>query len=219
MGKYEEPGSGRAYEAPKGYEVPVSLAEAKRYAAIIRREHVVGLLELTDEVNANVINAYADILVAGVRAKGKEVLYYLCADTGIPVCEMVVGDTGGIPAEKSQAALLAADGADVVSVHNHSSNESFSETDLFTTGKHDNIVMSTVIGHDGSVYEVVVDQLGGIDVAGLENEFAKLMNELREYINYSEFGEQAEQLLRNDVIDEICQRHGWQYSRRYYYER
>ncbi|MDR0875988.1 MAG: phosphodiester glycosidase family protein [Clostridiales Family XIII bacterium] len=79
--------------------------------------------------------------------------------------------------------------------------------------------MSTAIGHDGSVYEVVVDQLDGIDVAGLEKEFAELMSELGKYMNYSEFGEEAEQLLRNDVIYEICQRHGWQYSRRYYYER
>jgi hypothetical protein len=115
-------------------------------------------------------------------------------------------------------AVEAASGRDVVSVHNHPSSEPFSAQDLFTTGNHDNIVMSTVIGHDGSVYEVVVDQLDRIDVAGLENEFVELMNELREYINYSEFGEPAEQLLRNDVVDEICQRHGWQYSRRYYYE-
>jgi hypothetical protein len=218
MMKYDELNLLSDFEAPKGYGLPVSLTEAKRYAAIIRREHVIELLELTDAASEKIINTYADVLLAGVKLKGKEVLYYLYADTGIAVCEMVVGDTGGIPAEKSQTALLAANGLAVVSVHNHPSNESFSARDLFTTGKHDNIVMSTVIGHDGSVYEAVVDQLDEDDDTGLKNEYNELMSELREYKNYRELGEQAELLLRNDIVEEICQRHGWLYSRRYYFE-
>ncbi|MDR0851165.1 MAG: hypothetical protein LBN36_01585 [Clostridiales Family XIII bacterium] len=210
--KNKEPRS-TDYETPKGYEMPVNLREARRLAEVISKEHVVELLDLEDAANANAAKAYAEILVEGVRHNGKEVLYYLYADTGIPVDEIVVGEIGGIPAEKSQALLNKAKERDVISVHNHPSNESFSARDLFTTGKHANIVMSTVVGHDGSIYEVVVDHAA--DYLILKNEYNDLLSKLSLDLDYSILGEQ---ILRNDVIEEICYRRGWQYIRRYYYE-
>jgi len=201
---------------PKGFERPVSLEEAGKYAGLIKTEHKIELVDVSQSVHDSILEAYGTVLTEGVKHSPVEVAQLVDVSTGERL-PLIIGNKGEIPMPLAEAQMRT--NARYVMIHNHGTNASFSADDLYNTVKRDQIAMNVTLGHDGSVYEIVT-QTEDLPLDRIRAEFDDILYEFTKDSKYSSINNTdiAEQILKSDVIEEICYRHGWRYSRRYYCE-
>ncbi|MCL1987171.1 MAG: hypothetical protein FWG64_04275 [Firmicutes bacterium] len=94
-----------------------------------------------------IVNAHNEVLTHGLT-KGAEMLMAIDLNTG----EIVAKNYG---TENSVDWQLASDyKGKVITIHNHSSNTTFSPADLFTFSKEKRIAMSVIQAHNGKIFSL-----------------------------------------------------------------
>jgi len=206
------------FQMPKGFEMPISDDEFELIARNIHDEHITQVIPLDYEAQNRVNQAYINTIRDGLET-GNETMRVLNSTTGIDVLMPITGGRTSVGSDELEKIIIESPHDSLVLIHNHPSNASFSTADIFITATHPSISMASVVGHDGSIYELRITDNKDISLSALENRFRELRHELLRENDYRRiYGEnEGEQILRNDIIELLCDENNWQYRRSYYY--
>jgi hypothetical protein len=72
----------------------------------------------------------------------------------------------------------------------------------------------SAVGYDGSIYELSITDNRNISLEQISIDFKETFSKLLLENEYSVFAPgEAEQIFRNDIIDELCAKYGWHYTK------
>jgi len=211
--------AGMSFEMPKGYEMPISDDEFDLISRNILAEHITQVIPLNDEAQERVNQAYVNIIQKGIDT-GTETMHVLNSTSGIDIMKPVIGGKTSVNSNELEKLIVESPPDSLILIHNHPSNASFSTQDMFITATHPSISMSSVVGHDGSIYELRIVNNRDVTLEQLRSRFNELQAELaidNEYTGYNT--DEKEQFIRNEIIDTISFENRWEYRRSFYYER
>ena len=209
-----------SYEMPKGFDIPITLAEYDLIVENIKKEHETELIALCDDAQIRVNQVYADVIKFGIETNGREILYVLDSKSGKSLGEPILGEKGYVDSEELKVLLKTSEPNRIITIHNHANNASFSINDMHSAEKYQSVALTSAVGHDGSIYELRIGNNNRqVSYKQLSMRYRELLKELPVINDYSVFNQlEREQMLRNDVIEIICAENGWEYRRAYYYE-
>ena len=203
---------------PKGFEIPITDDEIKLITRNIQSDHITQVIPLGYEAQNLVNQVYIKAVMNGLET-GNETMYVLDSITGKDILKPVPGGRWSVNSSELEKVIAESPPDSLVLIHNHPSNASFSTADMFLTATNPSISMSSVIGHDGSIYELRITDNRNVSLEQLRNRFKELQNELSVDNDYSGYSaDEKEQFIRNEIIDTISMENRWNYRRSFYYE-